>query len=671
MKKQRITGELRLHRDGYGFVTTGKADEEDVFVPARFIGDALHTDLVEVDVVPGRGKKQEGRIRKILEHRVTKLVGRLEHIDKHFRVIADDKRVRHVILIPDDKLHQARHGQNVVIEIIRYPSGGEPMLGEIVETLGERGEEKTEERAVVIRHHLTREFPAKVLAEAEAQIPPHPPLEKGGRGDLRRDLRDIDFVTIDGETARDFDDAVAVKRIDGQLIRLWVSIADVAHFVQERSPLDREAYQRGTSVYFPGDCLPMLPEQLSNDLCSLKPQVDRLTMTAQIDISPAGNVVRSEFYPSVIKSRERMTYTAIRQILIDKDEDVRRRYQNLLPSFELMEECFARLRTKRIKRGSIDFDLPEPQINIDLTGEIENIVKAERHVGHMIIEEFMIAANESVAEFLTEMKVGCIYRTHEHPDSKKIREFAILMHNLGYQIKIGERVPPATLARVVGMVEGKPEQRLVNISLLRSMAQAVYSPDNIGHYGLASKCYCHFTSPIRRYPDMVVHRLLKIALANKAKIPLVCKEGNGEADLPHLTSPYKGEERKVSSLSSRVSGLQEIAEHCSRRERIAMEAEREMVKLHVALFMQDKIGQTFDGIISHVTKFGFFVELQEYFVEGLVHLDALPEDRYFFDEKGYSLKGKRCKKPFRIGDAIRVIVEEVDIPSRDVYLSLA
>jgi ribonuclease R len=488
-------------------------------------------------------------------------------------------------------------------------------------------------------------------------------------------------VTIDGETARDFDDAVAVRGLDGNLIRLWVSIADVSHFVHERSPLDREAYSRGTSVYFPGDCLPMLPEQLSNDLCSLRPQVGRLTMTAQMDIDPAGNIVKSEFYSSVIQSRARMTYTSIRQILLDKDEEVRSRYQELLSSFELMEECFSRLRAKRIKRGSIDFDLPEPQINIDLTGKIENIVKAERHVGHMIIEEFMIAANESVAEFLTEAKVGCIYRAHEHPDSKKIHEFAILMHNLGYQIKIGERVPPATLARVVEMVEGKPEQRLVNTSLLRSMAQAVYSPDNIGHYGLASKCYCHFTSPIRRYPDLVVHRLLKIALAKKAKFPLLCKEGKGEVDLPHLTSPrlrqgygghaYKGEERKVSSLSSRVSGLQEIAEHCSRRERIAMEAEREMVKLHVALFMQNKIGQVFDGIISHVTKFGFFVELQEYFVEGLVHLDALPEDSYFFDKRGYSLKGKRCKKLFRIGDTVRIIVEEVDVPSRDVYFSLA
>jgi len=666
MRKETKIGELRLHRDGYGFVTTGKKGEEDAFIPARMIGDALHTDLVEVDIVPGRGKKMEGRIRKILEHRMTKLVGRLEHIGRHFRVIADDRRVRHVILVPDDKLHHARHGQNVVVKILSYPCGGEPMLGEVIEILGERGMEDTEETAVMIHHQLSREFPAQVLAEAEACDSRLRSNNNGSRvpgPPSRRDLRNIDFVTIDGETARDFDDAVAVKRMDSKIIRLWVSIADVAHFVKERSALDREAYRRGTSVYFPADCLPMLPEQLSNDLCSLRPEVDRFTMTAQMDIDPAGNIVRSEFYPSIIKSRERMTYTAIRKILVEKDAVIRERYRMLLPSFDLMEECFNCLRAKRLRRGSIDFDLPEPQINIDLTGEIENIVKAERHVGHMIIEEFMIAANESVAEFLTAAKIGCIYRDHEHPDMKRIHEFAILIHNLGYQIKIRERVPPATLARVVQMVEGKPEQRLVNTSLLRSMAQAVYSEENIGHFGLASKCYCHFTSPIRRYPDLVVHRLLKIALAHKAKFPLLCKEGKGEVDSGvYPTHP---------PLTKGRSNLQEIAEHCSRRERIAMEAEREMVKVHVALFMKAKIGETFDGIISHVTKFGFFVELKEYFVEGLVHLESLPEDRYFFDERGYTLKGKRRKKAFSIGDSVRIIVDEVDIPSREVYFSLA
>jgi len=475
----------------------------------------------------------------------------------------------------------------------------------------------------------------------------------------RKDLRDISFVTIDGETARDFDDAVAVKQLGGGLLRLWVSIADVSHFVKDHSVLDREAYKRSTSVYFPADCLPMLPEQLSNDLCSLKPDVDRLTMTAEMDIDPHGKIVRRDFYSSVIKSRQRMTYTAIKQILAEKDENVRSKYQSLIPDFELMEECFNRLRAQRLARGSIDFDLPEPQIVIDMTGDIENIVKAERHVGHMMIEEFMVAANESVAEFLTKAKVGCVYRVHEHPDSKKLREFGMLLYNLGHHIRIGERVPPGRLARVVQEVRGTPEERLINKSLLRSMAQAVYSAENIGHYGLASQCYCHFTSPIRRYPDLVVHRLLKIALARKN--PLLCKEGKGEVDLPHLNPP----------LTKGRSNLAEIAEHCSRRERIAMEAEREMLKLHVALFMKDKIGEKFDGIISHITKFGFFVELKEYFVEGLVRIESLPFDRYTFDEKSYSLRGKKHKKAYEIGDPVHVVVEEVDIPNREVNFTLA
>ena len=656
MKKQMIIGELRLHRDGYGFVTTGKTDEEDVFIPAKFVGDAFHTDLVEVQVVPGRGEKFEGRIRKIVERRVTKFVGRLEHQGRIFRVIADDRRVRHAIHIPEGKQGKARHGSNVVVHILRYPSGNEPMLGEVIEILGERGREQTEERAIIVRHQLPHEFPQRVLDEAdsctmhESRVTSH---------ESRKDLRDISFVTIDGETARDFDDAVAVKQLGGGLLRLWVSIADVSHFVKDHSVLDREAYKRSTSVYFPADCLPMLPEQLSNDLCSLKPDVDRLTMTAEMDIDPHGKIVRRDFYSSVIKSRQRMTYTAIKQILAEKDENVRSKYQSLIPDFELMEECFNRLRAQRLARGSIDFDLPEPQIVIDMTGDIENIVKAERHVGHMMIEEFMVAANESVAEFLTKAKVGCVYRVHEHPDSKKLREFGMLLYNLGHHIRIGERVPPGRLARVVQEVRGTPEERLINKSLLRSMAQAVYSAENIGHYGLASQCYCHFTSPIRRYPDLVVHRLLKIALARKN--PLLCKEGKGEVDLPHLNPP----------LTKGRSNLAEIAEHCSRRERIAMEAEREMLKLHVALFMKDKIGEKFDGIISHITKFGFFVELKEYFVEGLVRIESLPFDRYTFDEKSYSLRGKKHKKAYEIGDPVHVVVEEVDIPNREVNFTLA
>lgn len=633
MKGKRATGELKMHRDGYGFVITGKADDEDVFIPARFIGDALHTDLVQVSVIPGRKGKQEGRINKVLERGVKELVGRLEKAGRHFRVIADDLRVRRIVKISDDKLGGAKHGQNVIVKIIKYPKGDRPMEGEIIRVLGSRGEIDTEIETVIVHHQLPTVFNKKVLGEADACT-----VLIHKEDSIRKDLQHINFVTIDGETARDFDDAVAVSKMDKDLIRLWVSIADVSHFVSEHSALDREAFRRGNSVYFPDDCLPMLPEQLSNDLCSLKPKVVRFTMTAEMDIDQNGKVVRYDIYPSIIKSRERMTYTAMKKILVERDEKACEHYQELLDDFELMEQCFERLHKKRLSRGSIDFDLPEPQIMLDLTGGIEGVIKAERHVGHMMIEEFMIEANETVAEFLTRRGAGCIYRIHERPQAKKIYELSIFLQSLGYDFKLGQHVPPKKLASIVDQVKGTPEERLINTSLLRSLAQAVYSEKNVGHYGLASKCYCHFTSPIRRYPDLIVHRLLKRTLK-------LAKGG-------------------------RIGDLKEIAEHCSRRERVAMEAERETVKLYLAHFMQSKIGETFDGIISHVTKFGFFVELKDYFVEGVVRKESLQFDRYTFDEKSYQLEGKKRKKTYRIGDPVRVVVEDVNIPNREITFSL-
>lgn len=644
MKGKKTTGELRLHRDGYGFVSTGKVEDEDVFVPARFIGDALHTDLVEVSIMPGRKGKTEGHVRKVLERSVRELVGRLERAGRYFRVIADDLRVRRIIKIPDDKLYGARHGQNVVVQIIKYPKGDKPMEGKILRVLGSRGDVKTEKEAVIVHHQLPTAFTKKVLQEADAcfaLIHKKDPIK-------RKDLKKINFVTIDGETARDFDDAVAVSQLDKGLIRLWVSIADVSQFIPEHGELDREALERGSSVYFPDDCLPMLPKQLSNDLCSLKPRVDRYTMTVEMDIDPQGEVVHHDIYPSIIKSRERMTYTAMKKILGERDEKVRNQYKELLSDFELMEECFKRLHDKRLKRGSIDFDLPEPEIVLDLTGGVEGVVRAERHVGHMMIEEFMVEANETVAQFLTNRGSGCIYRVHDRPEAKKIYEFSVLLQSLGYDLKLGQNVPPKKLASIVSHVRGTPEERLINTSLLRSLAQAVYSDKNIGHYGLASKCYCHFTSPIRRYPDLVIHRLLKAVLYGSS-------------------APKSRSRAQKRAYRTR---LKEIAERCSRRERIAMDAEREILKLHVAFFMQNKIGETFDGIISHVTKFGFFVELKEFFVEGLVRKETLPDDRYNFDEQSYSLRGKKQKKGYCIGDPVRIIVEEVDIPKREINFTL-
>lgn len=639
--KETLVGELRLHRDGYGFVIAGRVGEPDVFVPAPYIGEALHTDVVEVRVLPGRRGKLEGRITKVVERRVQSLMGRLERTPAGYQVVADDRRVRHRIVVAQDKLGGAKHGDNVVVRLVRYPQGDQPMQGEVILVLGARGDEATEKAAVIARHQLEREFPPQVMREADACF--RQVSEDVFRS--RRDLRELPFVTIDGETAKDFDDAVCVERLDGDLIRLWVAIADVSFFVKPGTALDRAAYERATSVYFPGDCLPMLPEQISNNLCSLRPNEDRLTMTAEMDIDREGRIVRSEFYRSVIQSRERMTYTSVKRILVERASQARDRYRKLLPAFELMQELHLRLRRARSRRGSIDFDLPEPEIQIDMQGEVSDIVRADRHVGHMMIEDFMIAANEAVAEFLTSRRTGCVYRIHEPPPPDKLREFALLLHNLGHRFQVKGKVDPGALAKVVESVRGRPEERLVNHMLLRSMSQAVYSPENLGHFGLASPCYCHFTSPIRRYPDLIVHRLLTNAFAAGAP----GRRGDGKMQRP----------------------LQEMAVHCSRRERIAMEAEREMAKLYAAFFMQGHVGEKFEGIISHVTKFGFFVELIDFFVEGQIRMDSLDGDHFRFEEEGRVIKGRKKGRTYRIGDKVRIEVDEVDIPNREIVFLLA
>ncbi|OGQ21999.1 MAG: ribonuclease R [Deltaproteobacteria bacterium RIFCSPHIGHO2_02_FULL_44_16] len=637
MKKAQLQGILRLHRDGYGFVEPMNVDkdQDDIFIPARYVGGALHTDLVEVELQTYKGK-QEGKIVAVVERRVHQLIARLEKVGKSYRAISSDERVQHQILIAHEKVNGAHHGENVIVRITRYPDEKQTMEGEVVEVLGERGGLATELLAVIVRHQLPREFPQKVTHEAEEKkmLPRH--LEG------REDLRHLPFVTIDGETAKDFDDAVTAEWINDNIIRLWVSIADVSHFVLPGTDLDHEAYKRATSVYLPGTCLPMLPEKLSNDLCSLRANEDRLTMTARMDINEQGEVVDRAFSVSVIRSRRRMTYTDIKRIFLEKKKSARDAVGDLIDPLETMKACFERLRRKRLKRGSIDFDLPEPEIVLDLQGAIEEIVKAERHIGHMMIEEFMIAANEAVAEFLTEKRQGCIYRIHEAPEPRKLREFSILLHNLGYRFFLEKSVSPMSLAKIVEALRGKPEERMVNHQLLRSMAKAVYSHENRGHFGLASSCYCHFTSPIRRYPDVVIHRLLKKGL--------------------------KFSEPKPTRIPDII--LHETSVQASQRERVSMEAERESAKLYASFFMRERVGEEFEGVVSHITKFGFFVQLIAYFVEGLVPLQSLRGDHYVFDEKGMVLHGKRPENRFRIGDRIKIKIQTVDVVKREIVFSL-
>ena len=651
-KSKTRTGELRMHRDGYGFVIADRLGDEDVFIPARYIGDALHADVVEVKVVPGRGGKLEGRIIEIVQRGVEKLLGRFESHGKAYRVVVDNLRVRHRVDIPAKATNGARHGDDVVVRIIDYPSGDNAMTGEVIEVLGLRGEVATEKAAIIIKHQLNRDFPQDVMSEADDVSSLLTDAEEGDRLKLnedRRDLTDIPFVTIDGVTAKDFDDAVAVEELENGSIRLWVSIADVSFFVRPNGALDREAYNRGTSTYFPSDCIPMLPEALSNDICSLREGRSRYTMTAEMDISADGEVMNSCFYRSLIKSRARMTYKSIKEILVDKKNGTRNRYRELVPQFELMEECYGRLRAARLKRGTIDFDLPEPEIVIDMQGDVSDIVRAMRHVGHMMIEEFMIAANESVAEFLTERGGGCIYRVHEPPRAEKLTEFSLLIHNLGIKANVKPGAAPGKLADVLKKIKGRPEERMVNHALLRSLSQAVYSCENVGHYGLASKCYCHFTSPIRRYPDLIVHRLLAHAITRSIK-----KKG-----------ARAGYHEAVVSRDLQLS-----AEHCSRRERVSVGAERDMAKLYAALFMQSRIGEKFEGVISHIARIGFFVELIDYFVEGLVPMSTLDDDKYRFDEKEMKIRGKRGGKTFAIGDRVAIEVAEVDVSVGEINFEL-
>jgi len=635
-----VTGKLTVHRDGYGFVIPDDGSS-DLFVPARYLREAMHGDLVEARVSgTGRGGKREGRLVRIVERAHASIVGRYFQSGDHGVVVPDDQRVKTELIISPRSVGAAVHGQMVVARIVNYPTEQSGPTARIVEVLGAADDPEVEVLTIIRKHDLPYQFPDDVLAAARATASEVGSIELSGRIDLRNRT----IVTIDGETARDFDDAVAVKSEKGGSIRLWVSIADVSHYVKPGTPLDSEAYLRGTSVYFPDRCIPMLPEELSNGICSLNPQVDRLTMTAEILFDKGGQRVFTDFYPSVIRSAARLTYTQVKGILVDKDPQLVSQYSDLVDDLRLMEELSLRLTAKRRQRGSIDFDLPEPQIILDLQGQTEAIVRAERNLAHRIIEEFMLAANEAVASHIESQRIPSLYRVHESPDQEKLRDFRDFVYNFGYSLRIEEdTVHPAELQKLLDEAEGKPEERMINEVLLRCMKQARYAAENLGHFGLAAPCYTHFTSPIRRYPDLVVHRILKGILDGSLA------------------------ERERERLAET---LPETAAHTSKRERVAMEAEREIVELKKVQFMRDKVGEEFAGIISGVTSFGLFVELVELFVEGMVHVSTLPQDFYRYLEKQHALVGERGGVTYRIGDLIRVKVANVSLERKQVEFVL-
>ncbi|OGQ79502.1 MAG: ribonuclease R [Deltaproteobacteria bacterium RIFCSPLOWO2_12_FULL_60_19] len=633
-----VTGRVHAHPDGYGFLIPDDKGRDDVYLNRREMRRVMHGDRVMVRMDKKR-TGEEAHVAQILERGQKRLIGTYEEHDGRGYLIPMDLRVAPAIPLAG-RPPKVETGKVIAAEITRYGTGFSPPEADLLETLGDPDNPEVQARAIIFRYSLPTSF--SPAAKREAEICPRSisAAESGARVDLRA----RSTVTIDGEQARDFDDAVSIEKIDG-IYHLYVSIADVSSYVAPDSALDQEAYQRATSVYFPDRALPMLPEELSNGICSLNPKQDRLTKTALLEINARGEVVKTRFFNSVICSDERMTYTDVRRILVDQDVECIERYRPLVDSFKLMEEVALLLCEQRRARGTLDFDLPEAEIVLDLQGTPENIVRAERSIAHRIIEEFMIAANEAVARHLKEKGFPLLYRIHDGPEREALEAVAPFLLSLGYRLPLKkEKATPKDLQRLLETCRGKPEERVLNHVLLRAMKQARYAPENIGHFGLASTCYTHFTSPIRRYPDLIVHRILGDVLDGKTL--------------------------KAAEKEDRLRYLQEAGRHTSERERIAMDAEREMVALKKAQFMMDKIGEEFGGFVVSLASFGFFVELENYFVEGLVKLSTLEDDAYQYYEKEYIIKGRRHGRKFRLGDPVRVRVARINVFRSEIDFEL-
>ena len=682
-----LLGRLNMHRDGYGFVIPDRPVDlmqGDLFIPPEKAQRAMHGDRVIARVLRidenGRG---DGEIVRILRRAHMTVVGEFLVKRSGCFVKPHDDRIQQWVEIPEgmeippsgETLHRVGvepvkiesvedlDGMIVNVEVLDYPEDGDNPTGRVIEVLGSPDDFGIDVEIIIRKFHIPHQFPDAVLHQAQS-YPVIVPADEIAR---RRDFRDLDIVTIDGETARDFDDAVWVDRLANGNYALQVHIADVSYYVRPGSPIDREAALRGTSVYFPDRAVPMLPVELSTELCSLKPQVDRLVLSALLEIDSKGDVVSQEFTRGVIRSVERMTYTNV-WALLEGDQHLRERYERLVPRFELMRELALILNRKRVRRGSIDFDLPEPVIEFDPEGQMTGVSKSPRNIAHRIIEEFMLAANEAVAGHLESHEFPSIYRIHEPPNAAKIADFEALASKFGYSLTTGGvpakkfrattrhrdgrktgrdtviidesfTVPSRAFQKLVAKLEGTPEERILTYLMLRSLKQAKYSEENRGHYALAAPVYTHFTSPIRRYPDLMVHRILGAWLDDRQ---------------PQWTDPQ----------------LRIIAEESSTTERRADEAERELVEWKKAKFMESRVGEEFDALVISATRFGLFVELEQIFIEGLVPIDTLPGDHYSYNENLRKIIGHRSRREFSIGDRVRVVLDRVDAMERKLQFSI-
>ncbi len=629
-----LTGTFISNIRGFGFVEVpGRA--EDLYIPETKVNGAFHNDTVQAKMLPGqRGKRQEAEIVRIVQRGMTQVVGIYQKSKNFGFVIPDNMKLPTDIFVPAERSKGAVDGHKVVVELTDYGDDRRKPEGKVVEILGHVNDPGVDILSIVRNFGLPMEFEEKVLKQAQRVASEVSEADMLGR----EDLRDVQMVTIDGEDAKDLDDAVSLSKEGGNFL-LGVHIADVTNYVQENSSLDREALKRGTSVYLTDRVIPMLPHALSNGICSLNEGQDRLALSCIMKISPEGDVTDYRIVESVIRVDRRMSYTSVKKILEDKDEEESRKYEKLTPMFFLMEELAGILRARRKKRGSIDFDFPETKIILDEEGHPLEVRPYERNTATKIIEDFMLLANETVAQHFYWMEMPFVYRTHDNPDPEKIQQLGVFISNFGYGIKTRqEEIHPKEIQKLLGKIEGTPEEALISRLALRSMKQARYSVDCTGHFGLACQYYCHFTSPIRRYPDLQIHRIIKEQLRGRLK----------ENRIQHYEEI-----------------LPQVADHSSKTERRADEAERETDKLKKAEYMEQHIGEAFSGVISGITAWGIYVELPNT-IEGLIHVSNLRGDYFVYDEANYEMVGRDTGKKYKLGQRIPVIVEGTDRLTRTV-----
>jgi ribonuclease R len=790
--KNMAVGRLSMHRDGFGFVIpeANSLDERlkgklagDIFIPPPAVGSAMHGDrvLVEIGNIRPDGRA-EGRIVRLIGRAHSTVVGKFHYGSRRNYVTPIDQKITQEIVIPPGMEYPEKSApdgeedgtsareraksphrvlgaeaarrahwddlENVVVdvEITDWPTATQNPRGRVVEIVGYEDDFGADVEIMIRKHHLPHRFPPAVLAEAQDADP----VISSAEVNQRHDFRHLPIVTIDGETARDFDDAVIVQPLENGNYELQVHIADVAHYVTPDSALDQEARLRGTSVYFPDRAVPMLPLELSTDICSLRPQVDRLVMSCVMEIDHQGEIVHFELSEGIIRSAERMTYTDV-NLVLEGDPGARQRYSKLVTDFERMRDLALILNRKRERRGSIDFDLPEPVIEFDEMGLMKSITRSERNMAHRLIEEFMLSANECVASYLENKRIASLYRIHEKPDAKRVYDFEVIAATFGYSLGVGPlpiqrvqlktdrragrsrdghgkgrqsreieipkevHITPRMYQKLTEKIAGKPEERILSFLMLRSLKQARYSEENQGHFALAAPAYTHFTSPIRRYPDLIIHRILKEVLlessagvaparrrterpqgendarateeegsrasfgrATKSEFKRASSPPSGRRDAGATSSPWSKRRDHTAHREAlqpaggpiSIEEMHDIAEESSQAERRADEAERELMEWKKVKFMSDRVGEDFDGLIISVTKFGFFVELTDLFVEGLVPLDSLADDRYTYHENTREIIGLRSRKIYSMGQRVRVLVDRIDPVEKKIQFAV-